>query len=139
VSHSCSFAGSIRVRRCDEVKEIIQQIRDVCGVEFEIDAVEIGDVELGVVIDGYAELTTFGVMELDLLLQQLGPFALEAAKLVGQYDLSPCELIVAPEGAAGKAAISRLRLDEIEPLIGSLVAEDRATLIDLLSRPPQRV
>jgi hypothetical protein len=139
VSHSCSLAGSIRVRRCDEVKEIIRHIRDVCGVEYEIDAVEVGEVELEVVIDGYTELSTFGVLELDLLLQQLGPFALEAAKLVGQYDLSPCELIVAPEGAAGKAAISRLRLDEIEPLIDSLVAEDRAKLIDLLSRPPQTV
>jgi hypothetical protein len=139
VSHSCSLAGSIRVRRCDEVKAIIQQIRDVCGVEFEIDAVEVGDLELGVMIDGYAELSTFGVLELDLLLQQLGPFALEAAKLVGQYDLSPCELIVAPEGATGKAAISRLRFDQIEPLLGSLVAEDRVNLIELLSRSPETV
>jgi hypothetical protein len=52
----------------------------------------------------------------------------------GVYDYDPVKFIIAPPGEAGRIAMSRLWLDQIEPLLGELVSGDRARLIEQVQR-----
>src|SRR5262249_44786587 len=126
------LSGSIRVRQCPEVEDILKKIRDHCSDDFGIEIDEIGAGELKITVAGCNEFTAGGALDLDELIQSLGPYALEAAVLSGVYDYEPGELIVAPPGEAGRIAMSRLRRDQIEPLLTELVAEDRDKLIEKL-------
>ena len=54
-------------------------------------------------------------LALDETLESLGPYAVEAAVLTGEYENEPCELVVAPTTEAGATALSHPRLDQIKP------------------------
>jgi hypothetical protein len=125
-----SLSGSIRLRECPEVRAILNQMQDHCGDDLRIDATETGSGELGITIEGCAEFPAGEAIKLDEMIQSLGLYALEAAIFSGVYDYDPCELVVAPPGDAGCTAMSRLRLDQIMPLIDDLSAEDRKRLAE---------
>ena len=46
-------------------------------------------------IEGTGEFAAGGVLVLDELLESLGPYAVEAAVLIGEYENEPCTLVVA--------------------------------------------
>jgi hypothetical protein len=84
-------------------------------------------------IDGMGEFAAGGVLVLDELLESLGPFALEAAVLRGEYE--PCELVVAQTAQSRATALSHHRLDQIKPMLRELNAQDRQCLVALLQSP----
>jgi hypothetical protein len=59
----------------------------------------------------------------------LGPSAPEGAVFGDDYDGQPREVVVAPSKEAGLVALSRCRLEEIDPLVNDLNADDRARLL----------
>ena len=86
-------------------------------------------------IEGTGEFATGGVLVLDETLESLGPYAVEAAVLTGEYENEPCELVVAPTTEAGATALSHHRLDQIKPMLRELTAQDCESLVTLLREP----
>jgi len=130
-----SINGSVRVRRCPEVCEIAAKIREHCDRDFTVNLVpRDADVD-EFSIEGAGELPLGCVRELDELLESLGPYALEAAVLTGDYENEPCELVVAPTSEAGVSALSHYRLNQIKPMLQALTDEDRHSLVILMREP----
>ena len=123
-----SLSGSIRVRRCPEADELVRQLLDRHGLNFNVETEELDSGELRITLSGCDEFTAFDQAP-DTLLRALAPCALEAAVFEGVYDYEPVEIIIAPAGEAGRIAMSQLRLDQIRPLLGELVPGDRVRLI----------
>jgi hypothetical protein len=71
-------------------------------------------------IEGTGEFAAGGVLVLDETLESLGPYAVEAAVLAGEYENEPCELVVAPTTESGATALSHHRLDQIKPMLREL-------------------
>src|SRR5450759_1011820 len=109
-----SLSGTVQVQRCHEVDAIIAKIRSHCGHHFDVDLVPVGSETDEFSIEGAGEFAAGGVLKLDSLIQSLGPHALEAAVLTGEYENEPCELVVAPTAEVGATALSRHRLDQIK-------------------------
>jgi hypothetical protein len=86
-------------------------------------------------IEGTGEFAAGGVLVLDEMLESLGPYAVEAAVLTGEYEHEPCELVVAPTTEAGATALSHHRLNQIRPMLHELNAQDRGSLATLLREP----
>ena len=79
------------------------------------------------------------MLRLEEQLQALGPHAREAAIFQRDHDHDVCYVIVAPSREAGRIALSRLRLEECRLMLGDLVPEDRATLLDELQGLPEDI
>ena len=126
-----SLSGSIRVRKCPEADKLVRPLLDRHGLNFNVETEELDGGELQITLSGCDEFTACDQAP-DVLLRALAPHALEAAVFEGVYDYEPVEIIIAPPGEAGRIAMSHLRLGRIEPLLGELVAADRARLIDKL-------
>jgi len=125
-----SINGSVRVRRCPEVRATAAKIREHCDRDFTVGLVP-RDAEVDEFsIEGAGELAAGGVLVLDELLESLGPYTVEAAVLTGEYE--PCELVIAPTAEAGVTALSRHRLNQIKPLLNDLTTEGRESLATLL-------
>jgi hypothetical protein len=130
-----SISGTVRVRRCPEVDAIAAKIRAHCDRDFAVNLIPINaDVEL-FSIEGTGEFAASGVLVLDETLVSLGPYAVEAAVLTGEYENEPCALVVAPTTESGTTALSRHRLEQIKPLLRELTAQDRESLVTLLREP----
>ncbi len=130
-----SISGTVRVRRCPEVDAIAAKIRAHCDRDFAVNLVPM-DAEVDEFsIEGTGEFAAGGVLVLDELLESLGPYAVEAAVLTGEYENEPCKLVVAPTTEAGATALSHHRLDQIKPLLRELTAQDRQSLVTLLREP----
>jgi hypothetical protein len=126
---SYSICGWIRVRKCPETEHIITQLRKRCGKGIEIDATEVHSDLLEVGVEGGSDVAMGFAPGIRELLEALGPFALEGAVFAGERDGQPWEQIVAPSKEAGLAALSQCRLEEIDPLLDDLSADDRARLL----------
>jgi hypothetical protein len=126
-----SLSGSIRVLQCPEAGEIVRQLLARHGVEFNIETEVLGNGGQRITVCGCDEFSA-SEQAPDALLRALAPHALEAAVFEGVYDYDPVEIIVAPPGEAGRIAMSRLRLHQIEPLLRELVPGDRARFIERL-------
>ncbi len=130
-----AIGGSVRVRRCPEVRAAAAKIREHCDRAFTVSLVP-EDAEVDEFsIEGAGEFPAGGVQVLDELLVALGPYTLEAAVLTGEYENEPCELVVAPTGEAGATALSHFRLNQIKPKLRELTAQDRESLVALLREP----
>ena len=130
-----SVSGTVRVPRCPEVDAIVAEIRAHCDRDFAVDLVPSGGEVDEFSIDGVGEFAAGGVLVLDELLLSLGPYALDAAVLTGEYENEPCELVIAPTAEAGAIALSRHRLNQIRPMLHELNAQDRHSLVELLRMP----
>jgi hypothetical protein len=129
----CSLHGTVRVRESPKVEAIITKIREHCDRDFEVNLVPV-DSEISLFsLEGAGEFAAGGVLALDELIVSLGPQAVEAAVLTGEYENEPCDLVVAPTPQAARSALSRHRLDQIKPLLRELTAEDKKLLVDLLT------
>ena len=124
-----SICGWIRVRKCAEVDDIIKQLGDRCGQGFEIDVSDVESDQLEICVEGGSFFPAGYVLGIEELLRSLGPFALEGAVFSGDCDGQPWEVVVAPSEEAGRVALSQSRLEEIDPLVDDLTAEDRARLV----------
>ena len=80
-------------------------------------------------MEGGSLFPTGYVLGIEELLCSLGPFASEGAVFSGDCDGQPWEVVVAPSEEAGRVALSQSRLEEIDPLVDDLTAEDRARLV----------
>ena len=130
-----AISGSIPIRRCPDVDAIAAKIREHCDRDFAISLVP-RDAEVDEFsIEGSGEFAAGGVLVLDDLLESLGPYAVEAAVLTGEYEHEPCELVVAPTAEAGVTALSHHRLDQIKPMLLELTAQDRQSFVTLLREP----
>ena len=131
-----SISGTVRVRRCPDVVAIAAKIREHCDRDFTVSLVP-RDAEVDEFsIEGAGEFAAGGVLVLDELLESLGPFThSEAAVLTGEYENEPCELVVAPTAEAGATALSHHRLNQINPMLRELTAQDRQSLVTLLREP----
>jgi hypothetical protein len=127
-----SLRGTIRVRTCPEVDDIAMKIRALCDDDFEVDIVAIDAEIADFSIEGAGQFATLCVLELDDLIVSLGPYAMEAAVMIGEYENDPCELVVSPTTEAGAVALSNHRLNQIKPLLLELTAQDRLSLVTLL-------
>jgi hypothetical protein len=128
-----SMHGTVRVRASPDVNAIMARIRDHCDRDFEVTLVPV-DPETSVFsLEGAGEFSSGGVLALDELIVSLGPHAVEAAVFTGDYESEPCELVVAPTPGAAHSALSRHRLDQIRPALRELTAEDKKSLVALLT------
>ena len=130
-----AISGSVRVRRCPEVSAIAAKIREHCDRDFAVSLVPRGAEVDEFTIEGAGEFAAGGVLVLDELLESLGPYALEAAVLTGEYENEPCELVITPTAEAGATAVSHFRLNQIKPLLRELNPQDRRSLVTLLQEP----
>ena len=130
-----SISGTVRVRRCPEIQEIIRNIQAHCDRDFTINLVTTDHETADFSIEGAGEFAAGGVLTLDEMLESLGPYAVEAAVLTGEYENEPCELVVAPTAEAGATALSHYRLNQIKPMLRELTAQDRQSLVTLLQEP----
>ena len=80
-------------------------------------------------MEGGSLFATGYVLGIEELLESLGPYALVGAVFGGECDGQPWEVVVAPSEEAGRVALSQSRLEEIDPLVDDLTAEDRARLV----------
>ncbi len=80
------LSGSVRLRRCPEVDQILDDLRDLRGDEFEVNVSDAGPGAIDVTFRGGSEFTDDGADELDMMLRSLGPHALEPAVFTGEYD-----------------------------------------------------
>jgi len=80
------LSGSVRLRRCPEVEEVLDELRDLRGDEFEVIAVDVGPGAIELTFRGGSEFTDAGADELDGMLGSLGRHALEPAVFTGEYD-----------------------------------------------------
>jgi hypothetical protein len=127
-----SISGPVRVRRCPEVCAIAAKIQEHCDRDFTVSLVP-RDAEVDEFsIEGAGEFVAGGVLKLDSLIQSLGPHALQAAVLIGEYENEPCVLVIAPTAEAGATALSGHRLNQIKPLLNDLTTEGRESLAILL-------
>jgi hypothetical protein len=130
-----AIGGTVRVRRCPDVKTIVAKIREHCDRDFTVSLVP-SDAEVDEFsIEGAGEFAAGGVLVFDELLQSLGSYAVEAAVFTGEYENEPCELVIAPTAEAGLSALSHHRLNQIKPMLLELSAQDRGSLITLLREP----
>jgi hypothetical protein len=128
-----SMHGTLRVRASPDVDAIVARIKEHCDRDFEVALVPV-DPEISVfAIEGAGEFSSGGVLALDELIVSLGPHAVEAAVFTGEYESEPCELVVAPTPEAAHSALSRHWLDQIKPALPELTAEDRKSLVALLT------
>jgi hypothetical protein len=130
-----SISGKVRVRRCPQITTIVAKIQEHCDRDFTVTLAVVDDDKSELSIEGMGELAAGGVLVLDELLESLGPFALEAAVLRGEYENEPCELVVAPTAQSRATALSHHRLDQIKPMLRELNAQDRQSLVTLLREP----
>ena len=130
-----SMNGTVRVRRCREVAAVVAKIQSHCDQNFTVAlAAEAEDDQMDQFsIEGAGEFAAGGVLILDELLLSLGPYALDAAVLTGEYENEPCELVIAPTPEAAFSALSRHRLEQIKPALRELNTEDKKSLVALLT------
>jgi hypothetical protein len=128
-----SMRGTIRVRASPAVDAIVARIKVHCDRDFEVALVPV-DPEVSVfTIEGAGEFSAGGVLALDGLIESLGPHAVEAAVFTSDYENEPCELVVAPTPQAAFIALSRYRLEQIKPTLCELTADDKKSLVALLT------
>jgi hypothetical protein len=127
-----TICGWVRVRKCAEVEDIIKQLEDRCGQGIEIVAEDVESDELEIGVEGGSLYATGFVLGIEELLEALGPYALVGAVFGGECDGQPWEAVVAPSAEAGRVALSQSRLEEIDPLVDDLTAEDRSRLVGKL-------
>jgi hypothetical protein len=80
------LAGSVGLRRCPEVDEVLDELRDLRGDEFEVRGVDAGPGAIDLTFRGGSAFTDDGADELDGRRRSLGPYVLEAAVVTGDYD-----------------------------------------------------
>ena len=127
-----TICGWVRVRKCAEVQDIIKQLQDRYGQGIEIDAEDVESDQLEIGVEGGSLFTTGYVLGIEELLEALGPYALVGAIFGGECDGQTWEVVVASSEEAGRVALSQSRLEEIDPLVDDLSAEDRARLVTKL-------
>jgi hypothetical protein len=133
------LCGSVRVRNGPAVDAIVARLLDYREDEFEIATTEVEDGEIDLTIDGCCDLTPHDMLRLEDHLQVLGPHAREGAIFRLDHDHDTCYVIVAPSIEAGRIALSRLRLEEFRLMLGDLVPDDRARLLDDLRGLPEYI
>jgi hypothetical protein len=124
-----TICGWVRVRKCAEVEDIIKQLQDRRGQGIEIDAEDVEIDQLEISVEGGSLFPRGYVLGIEELLEALGPYALVGAVFGGECDGQPWEVVVVPSEEAGRVALSQSRLEEIDPLVDDLTAEDRARLV----------
>jgi hypothetical protein len=80
------LSGSVRLRRCPEVDQVINELRDLRGDEFEATTTDAGPGAIELTFRGGSEFTDDGADELDGMLRSLGPYALEPTVFTGEFD-----------------------------------------------------
>jgi hypothetical protein len=132
VSAFYEIYGTIRVRKCPKAIAIIARLEDFpqYGIELDINKCEPGI--LAVSLEGGSSFAAGEVLDFDKLLQSLGPYVVEPAILITDYEGDEGELIVARSDVESTEMLSRHRVDQIEVLLRDVTPEDRAKLADKL-------
>ena len=132
------ISGAVRVRRSLALDALLAGLRGYFrpGLILAVESEEREPGILTVSLDAVGVFTRgAGVPELDEMVRSLGPHAVEPAIFLTMYENRPRELVVAPSLEAALAALSRHRLELIEPLSRDLIPSDRAMLVARLRAP----
>jgi hypothetical protein len=129
MSSSYTICGWVRARKCAAVEDIIKQLKDRCGQGIKVEVTDVEPDQLEIGVEGGFLFPRGYVLGIEELLGSLGPHALVGAVFGGECDGQPWEVLVAPSAEAGRVALSQSRLEEIDPLVDDLTAEDRARLV----------
>ena len=129
MSSSYTICGWVRARKCAEVEHILRQLRDHCGEGIKVEVTDVEPDQLEISVEGGSLFPRGYVLGIEERLGSLGPYALVGAVFGGECDGQPWEVVVAPSAEAGRVALSQSRLEEIDPLVDDLTAEDRARLV----------
>jgi hypothetical protein len=132
LSNWYSLSGRILLRRCPEVGAIVAQIRGLGTDGIGVVTKELGSNRTELTVQGHAELVEADVRKIERLIGSLGPYALDAEVFEGQFNHLPREVVVARPGDDGRVLLSAYRMQQVRDLIGDLVPDHRAWLIDLL-------
>jgi hypothetical protein len=124
-----TICGWIRARKCAEVDDIIKQLQDRCGQGIKVELTDVEPDQLEISVEGGSLFPRGYVLGIEERLGSLGPYALVGAVFSGDCDGQPWEVVVAPSEEAGRVALSQSRLEEIDPLVDDLTAEDQARLV----------
>jgi hypothetical protein len=127
-----SLSGRILLRHRPEVGAIIAQLRELGQDGIGVVTRELGRDRIELTVQSHAGLAEAAVRELERLLGSLGPFAMDAEIFEGQFNHLPREVVVVRPGDDGRVLLSGYRLRQVQDLIGDLVPDHRAWLIDLL-------
>ena len=131
MSNWYTICGWVRVRKCAEVDDIIKQLQDRCGQRIVIDTEDVESDQLEIGVEGGSRFARGYVLGIEELLESRGPYALVGA--VRRRVRRPAwVVVVAPSEEAGHVALSQSRLEEIDPLVDDLTAEDRVRLVTKL-------
>jgi len=123
--------GELRVRKCPKVDEIIETLNTCSILELEVSESEPGIVTLA--LEGCGLLSHAAGIELEELVKSLGPYTLEPAILVSDFEHSEDVLIVAATEDLEKATLSRHRLEQISQMMRDLSLGDRAQLAAMVA------
>jgi hypothetical protein len=135
------ISGVVRVRRGPALDALLAGLRGYFrpGLILAVESEEREPGILTVSLDAVGVFTRgAGVPELDEMVRSLGPHAVEPAIFLTMYEHRPGELVVAPSEEAARAALSRHRREQIEPLSRDLIPADRAMLVAGLQEPQDR-
>jgi hypothetical protein len=84
-----SICGWVRIRKCPEVDDIVKQLRDHCGEGIKLEVTDVEPANLEISVEGGSLFNRGYVLGIEELLNSLGPSALDAAVLSGDYEASP--------------------------------------------------
>jgi hypothetical protein len=120
--------GTVDVRKCPEVRAILARLRDRMFGLYEMEVCEYSPGLLAVSFDVFGTFAGGVVLELDELIQSLGPYTTEPAILSTNYEYEEGELVVAATEEGARAALSSHRLRQIRLRLSELIQPDRIEL-----------
>jgi hypothetical protein len=127
MSASYKLYGELGLRKCPEVVEIIKNVRSEIGSVRSLEVHEYEPDVISLLLDIY-DSSYVGSLELDELVKSLGPYTLEPAVLISNYEYDEDVLVVAATEEEERQTLSRYRMEQISQLMRDLTTEDRARL-----------
>jgi hypothetical protein len=128
MSASYKLYGELGLRKCAEVIAIIKKLKSEICAPYSLDVGEYEPGTISLALEIYDSFPGGSVLELDELVQSLGPYTLEPAVLVSTYEYEEDVLIVAATENEERETLSRHRLEQIMQLMSELTSQDRERL-----------
>lgn len=126
-----SMEGTVKVRPCEEVKEIVERFNAESSTELTASYTDNGDGTATVDFEGGMQCSVGRPDELDTIAKELGPYTLEPAMLTTVLDDEEIRMFIGKE--EDKAATeSNDTLEEIKGLLQYLTPDDKGKLKTLL-------
>jgi hypothetical protein len=126
-----SMEGTVKVRPCEEVQEIVERFNGESGTELTASYGDNGDGTAEVEFSGGIRCSIGTPDELDTIAKELGPYTLEPAMLTTNLDDEEIRMFIGKDEDK-TATESNDTLEEIKGLLQYLTPDDKGKLKALL-------